>query len=95
MSLVDLLNRIIDAARKGDASEFDIATLKLIVLERHELATIEQAIRVVAIERSLSPMKPGERRGAVCARLGISTRTYYDMRKLRMRLSAAQLRRNV
>lgn len=89
MSLDDLFNRIIEAARRGDASEFDIATLKQVVLERHELSTIEAANRVDQIDRTLGAKSPGERREIICDRLGLSRRRYYELKKL---ASAAHVR---
>jgi hypothetical protein len=80
--LTDLIERIAAAARAGGISEFDLATLRLLVLEHRELSTIELAERVGGILRTLRGMSPGERREAVCARLGISRRRFYELRKL-------------
>jgi hypothetical protein len=78
----EFVGRICQAARRGGASELDVATLRQLVLYRHEFETLQQAARVRALEASLSEMHAGERRDAICERMDLSRRRYYELRKL-------------
>ena len=76
------MKRIGTAARAGGASELDVMTLRLLLVERRDIETIELAGRVQALERKLVDMPAGERREAICSRLGIRSSHYYDLREI-------------
>jgi len=82
VSLDVFMARILEAARGGGASEFDLMTLKQLVLQRREYSTIELALQVEARERAMTGRDAKERREAVCTRLGISERRYYQLKKI-------------
>lgn len=74
--------RIVMAARSGGATEFDIATLQELLLRGREFETLKLAERLREIEASLSGMEAAECRTAVCERLGVSARRYFELRNL-------------
>jgi hypothetical protein len=81
--LNELVDRITEAARRGGISELDIASFRLLVLERLKPNTLQQAMRVKRLEQSMYPtMDSGERCEAIRQILGISERRFYELKKL-------------
>lgn len=59
----------------------DEATALLAAADRRRLSTLALAERVRKLEHDLQGRDPGERRAAICARLGISRSRYYQLRQ--------------
>jgi|GEM_PF-6725162 len=78
----EFIERITGAARIGGASEFDLATLRALLVDRLGLESIALARRVQKLELQLADMTPGERRHAICARLGIGKSRFYELREI-------------
>ena len=81
-SLQTFVDRVIAAARVGGATELDLATMHPLLVHRREFETLQQAERVAELERVLSAMDAGERRIAICERLGVSKRRFYELRNM-------------
>jgi hypothetical protein len=82
-TLDELVDRISVAARIGGATELDIVTLRLHVLERLKPDTLQQAMRVKRLEKSMYPtMDSGERCEAIRQVMGISERRFYELKKI-------------
>ncbi|HTE40357.1 MAG TPA: hypothetical protein VK629_06000 [Steroidobacteraceae bacterium] len=76
------VDRIEVTLRAGGASELDVATVRQLLLHRHELETIERARRVQQLEARLADRDPGERRDIICTQLGMSKTHFYELRKI-------------
>ncbi len=76
------IERLIRAARIGGISEFDVATLRQLVVGRHEFETILLATRIANLEMTMASMDVGARRDAICQRLGLSRRRFYELREI-------------
>lgn len=81
-SETQFVERVIRAARLGGASELDLMTLRQLVLHRHGFDTMRLALRVQELEHSLSAMDPGARRNAICERLSLSRRRFYELKNM-------------
>jgi hypothetical protein len=83
MNLEEIIVRLTNAARAGGASELDIVTVRLLVLERYKLETLQLAMRVKHFEQSMYPsMDSGERCEAIRQIMGISERRFYELKKI-------------
>lgn len=75
--------RLTASARAGGAAELDIVTVRLLVLERYKLETLQLAMRVKHFEQSMyRSMDSGERCEAIRQILGISERRFYELKKI-------------
>jgi hypothetical protein len=77
----DFVERACQAVRLGGFSELEVMMLRQL-LQGREPRTIQLGMRVRSLEETLRGMNPGERRAAICARLGLSRRRYYELRRL-------------
>jgi hypothetical protein len=73
--------KVCQAARLGGCTELEVMMLRQL-LQGHEPRTVQLGLRVRALEETLRGIDPGERRDAICARMGLSRRRYYELRKL-------------
>ena len=71
----------LDAADRERIAALAAAALALLeAAGRSRLPTVALAARVQQLERSLADFDPGERRAAICQRLGVSRSRYYQLR---------------